>query len=86
MRSLATSSDPSPSVRTRGIVMTTRSDHVRNNKWERVSVAVGDIGCRWLVVVAEPWGVVIGVEGVMVGLLLLLIIVCVLGVVGTGQK
>eukprot|EP00978_Attheya_sp_CCMP212_P033682 scaffold137184_cov45-Attheya_sp.AAC.1 len=44
------------------------SDHVRNNDWERISIAVGDIGCGWLVAVAEPWGVVVGVEGVMVSL------------------
>eukprot|EP00978_Attheya_sp_CCMP212_P021582 scaffold63207_cov27-Attheya_sp.AAC.1 len=45
---------------------TTRSDHVRNNDWERISVAVGEIGCARFVVVAEPWGVVVGVEWAMV--------------------
>eukprot|EP00978_Attheya_sp_CCMP212_P008487 scaffold19927_cov28-Attheya_sp.AAC.1 len=45
---------------------TTCSDHVRKNAWERISVAVGDIGCGWLLtVVEEPWGVVVGVEGAM---------------------
>eukprot|EP00978_Attheya_sp_CCMP212_P030857 scaffold114797_cov51-Attheya_sp.AAC.14 len=34
----------------------------------------------------EPWGVVVGVEGAMVCLLLLLIIACVLDVPGTGRK
>eukprot|EP00978_Attheya_sp_CCMP212_P042925 scaffold270879_cov33-Attheya_sp.AAC.1 len=47
---------------------TTRSDHVRNNAWERISIAVGSIGCVWFVAVAEPWGVVVGVEGAMVSL------------------
>eukprot|EP00978_Attheya_sp_CCMP212_P005156 scaffold11396_cov58-Attheya_sp.AAC.2 len=65
---------------------TTRSDHVRNNDWETISVVVGDIGCGWLVAVVEPLGAVVGVEGAMVGLLLLLIIVCVLGVAGMGRK
>eukprot|EP00978_Attheya_sp_CCMP212_P027350 scaffold91610_cov58-Attheya_sp.AAC.2 len=66
----------------------TRSDHARNNDWERISVAVGDIGCGWLLAVVEPLGAVVGVEGAMVGLLLLLllIIVCVSGVAGTGRK
>ena len=44
----------------------TRSDHVRNNDWERISVAVGDIGCGWLLAVVEPFGAVVGVEGAMV--------------------
>eukprot|EP00978_Attheya_sp_CCMP212_P038912 scaffold197500_cov79-Attheya_sp.AAC.1 len=44
---------------------TTRSDHIWNNDWEKISVTVGSIGCGWWVAVAEPWGVVIGVEGAM---------------------
>eukprot|EP00978_Attheya_sp_CCMP212_P032077 scaffold123615_cov43-Attheya_sp.AAC.3 len=65
---------------------TTRSDHVRNNAWERISVAVGRIGYAWWVVVAEPWGVVVGVEGAMVSRLLLLIVACYSGVVELGRK
>eukprot|EP00978_Attheya_sp_CCMP212_P012585 scaffold31461_cov69-Attheya_sp.AAC.1 len=45
---------------------TTRSDHVRNNDWEGISVGVGSIGCGWWVAVADPLGVVVGVEGAMV--------------------
>eukprot|EP00978_Attheya_sp_CCMP212_P043998 scaffold296960_cov42-Attheya_sp.AAC.1 len=63
---------------------TTRSDHVRRNDSEGISIAVGDIGCGWWVVVAEPWGVGVGVEGAMVSRLLLLIIVCVCGVAEVG--
>eukprot|EP00978_Attheya_sp_CCMP212_P043547 scaffold286268_cov28-Attheya_sp.AAC.1 len=44
---------------------TTRSYHVRNNAWEGISVAVGSIGYAWWVAVAEPWGIVVGVEGTM---------------------
>eukprot|EP00978_Attheya_sp_CCMP212_P016361 scaffold42800_cov52-Attheya_sp.AAC.2 len=47
---------------------TTRSDHVQNNEWERISVAVGDIGGGWLVAVVESLGVVVGVEGAMVSI------------------
>jgi hypothetical protein len=65
---------------------TTRYNHVRNNKWERVSVAVGDVGCGWLVAVAETLGVVVGVEGVMVSLLLLWIVACVCGAAEVSQK
>eukprot|EP00978_Attheya_sp_CCMP212_P039275 scaffold202891_cov51-Attheya_sp.AAC.1 len=65
---------------------TTRFDHVRKNAWERISVVVGDIGCGWLLAVVESWGVVVGVEGAMVSLLLLLIIACVLDVPGTVEK
>ena len=50
---------------------TTRSDHVRKNTWDMLSVAVGGIGWGASAVVEEPCGVAIGVEEAMVGALLL---------------
>ena len=50
---------------------TTRSDHVRKNTWDILSVAVGGIGWGASAVVEEPCGVAIGVEEAMVGALLL---------------
>jgi hypothetical protein len=50
---------------------TTPSDHIRKNKWERLSAVVGGIGCGVSVGVEEPCGVTVGVEEAVVGALLL---------------
>ena len=53
---------------------TTRSDHVRSNTWDMLSVAVGGVGCGSWAAVEESCGVAVGVEEAMVsGLLLLLL-------------